>query len=224
VPDDRASPPDPRLHGYGFRHALLREAVLDDLLPGQLTALHERWAQVLQQHLDTSGTDAGLAVRVAHHWYAALDLPRAFAAALTAADAARDAHAPQEELQMLERALQLWARVNNPETITGGDRAALLERASHDAFAAADQDRAASLLGAALPEVDPATDPQRHAHLLVLRVRHSYAMSTTEFQSRVDKALALIPADLPSSDRAWALAKAAEWRLARDEVDVAGPG
>ena len=56
------------LPGYGFRHALLREAALDDVLPGQQTALHERWAQVLQQHLDTSGTDAGLAARVAHHW------------------------------------------------------------------------------------------------------------------------------------------------------------
>ena len=213
---------DRDLPGYGFRHALLREAVLDDLLPGQQTALHERWAQVLQQHLDTSGTDAGLAVRVAHHWYAALDLPRAFTAALTAADAARAAHAPQEEMQMLERALQLWARVSDPETVTGGDRAALLERASHAAFDAADQDRAAGFIDAALPEVDPATDPQRHAHLLVLRVRHSY-LSVTPAQSldRVQRALDLIPADVPSSDRAWALAKAAEWRLTLDEVDLA---
>ena len=69
---------DRELPGYVFRHALLREAVLDDLLPGQQTALHERWARVLQQRLDTSGVEAGLAVRVAHHWYAALDLPRAF--------------------------------------------------------------------------------------------------------------------------------------------------
>jgi DNA-binding CsgD family transcriptional regulator/tetratricopeptide (TPR) repeat protein len=213
---------DRNLPGYAFRHALLREAVLDDLLPGQQTALHERWAQVLQQHLDTSGTDAGLAVRVAHHWYAALDLPRAFTAALTAADAARATLSPQEEMQMLERALQLWARVSDPETITGGDRAALLERASHAAFDAADQDRAAGFIDAALPEVDPATDPQRHAHLLVLRVRHSY-LSVTPAQSldTVRRALDLIPADVPSSDRAWALAKAAEWRLTLNEVDVA---
>jgi DNA-binding CsgD family transcriptional regulator len=213
---------DRDLPGYGFRHALLREAVLDDLLPGQQTALHERWAQVLQQHLDTSGTDAGLAVRVAHHWYAALDLPRAFTAALTAADAAWAALAPQEEMQMLERALQLWARVSDPETVTGWDRAALLERASHAAFDAADQDRAAGFIDAALPEVDPVTDPQRHAHLLVLRVRHSY-LSVTPAQSldTLQRALDLIPADVPSSDRAWALAKAAEWRLALDEVDLA---
>ena len=71
-------------------------------------------------------------------------------------------------------------------------------------------------------EVDPVTEPQRHAHLLVLRVRHSY-LSVTPAQSldTVRRALDLIPADVPSSDRAWALATAAQWRLALDEADVA---
>src|SRR5215472_16562149 len=39
--------------GYGFRHALIREAIYDDLLPGERTRLHTRFAEVL-------GSDAGL--------------------------------------------------------------------------------------------------------------------------------------------------------------------
>jgi predicted ATPase len=39
--------------GYAFRHALIREAIYDDLLPGERTRLHTRFAEVL-------GSDAGL--------------------------------------------------------------------------------------------------------------------------------------------------------------------
>ena len=39
--------------GYAFRHALIREAIYDDLLPGERTRLHTRFAEVL-------GADAGL--------------------------------------------------------------------------------------------------------------------------------------------------------------------
>jgi DNA-binding CsgD family transcriptional regulator/tetratricopeptide (TPR) repeat protein len=212
---------DRELPGYVFRHALLREAVLDDLLPGQQVALHERWARVLQQRLDTSGAEAGLAVRVAHHWYAALDLPRAFSAALTAADAAAVAHAPQEELVMLERALQLWDRVSDQDTVTGGDRAALLERAGEVAFDTGDDERMRSLFAAAVAEVDPGTDPQRHARLLIQRLWHSNTLSGTDLHSGMEQALALIPADVASSDRAWALFKLAQWHGHHDDGDAA---
>jgi DNA-binding CsgD family transcriptional regulator len=212
---------DRGLPGYAFRHALLREAVLDDLLPGQEAALQERWAQVLQQRLDECGTDAGLAVRVAHHWYAALDLPHAFTAALTAADAAAEAHAPQEELVMLERALHLWDRVTDPDTVTGGDRAALLERAGEVAFDAGDEHRMRSLFTAAVAEVDPVTDPQRHAGLLIHRLRFSHTLSATELHGGMERALALIPPDVASSDRAWALFTLAWWHGLHSDGDAA---
>ena len=38
--------------GYHFRHALLREAILDDLLPGEAMALHRRFAETLEARTD----------------------------------------------------------------------------------------------------------------------------------------------------------------------------
>ncbi|MFC4122732.1 ATP-binding protein [Nonomuraea zeae] len=54
--------------GYAFRHALIRDAVYDDLLPGERRRLHARCAEA-QPEL------------AADHWYAAGDRPRAFQAA-----------------------------------------------------------------------------------------------------------------------------------------------
>src|SRR5215470_5867628 len=58
--------------GYAFRHALIREAIYDDLLPGERTRLHTRFAEAL-------GSDPGLvgpgraATEQAYHWYHAHD-------------------------------------------------------------------------------------------------------------------------------------------------------
>jgi len=207
---------DRDLPGYAIRHALLREAVLEDLLPGELTALHEKWAQALQERLDGAPTDAGLAVQVSHHWFAALDLPHAFDAALAAAEAARAAYAPWEESQMLDRALQLWPRIPDPQTAAAGDRAVLLERAGTAAHDAGDDDRSADFYDSALAEVDPAVNPDRHAHLLIKRSD----MDDPESLPRLTEALGLLPAD-PSADRALALGTLAGWHAVRNRWDEA---
>ena len=36
--------------GYTFRHALLREVIHDDLLPGQHARLHAHFAMILEEH------------------------------------------------------------------------------------------------------------------------------------------------------------------------------
>ncbi|MDP9294806.1 MAG: AAA family ATPase, partial [Actinomycetota bacterium] len=46
---------------YRFRHALLREVVHDDLLPGEAADLHLRLARVLERRAQANGTDAQLA-------------------------------------------------------------------------------------------------------------------------------------------------------------------
>ena len=68
--------PDPTagIERYVFRHALLQEAVYDDLLPGERTRLHAAFARTLETR---SGGDAAHAAELAYHWYAAHDLPRA---------------------------------------------------------------------------------------------------------------------------------------------------
>ncbi|UBU11631.1 ATP-binding protein [Nonomuraea gerenzanensis] len=67
--------------GYTFRHALIRDAVYDDLLPGERRRLHARCAEA---HPELA----------ADHWYAAGDRRRAFEAAWTA--------------RRWERVLELW--------------------------------------------------------------------------------------------------------------------
>ena len=64
--------------GYAFRHALLREALYDDLLPGARRRLHARYAEVLGERprLDGAAGAAQLA-EIAGHASAAHDLPLA---------------------------------------------------------------------------------------------------------------------------------------------------
>ncbi|HEX2084456.1 MAG TPA: AAA family ATPase, partial [Solirubrobacteraceae bacterium] len=105
---------------YAFRHALLREAVVDDLLPGERSELHLALAEALERRLDDAdGASVDPAAEVAHHYAEAGDRPRAFAAALRAASDAEKVHANGEAAALLERALELWHRVPDPEQVAG---------------------------------------------------------------------------------------------------------
>ena len=44
--------------GYCFRHALLREVIHDDLLPGQHARLHARFAKILEEHPELMSAEA----------------------------------------------------------------------------------------------------------------------------------------------------------------------
>src|ERR1700748_1756258 len=70
---------------YRFRHALLREAVYADLMPGERTRLHARLAGLLADV-------PGAAAELAHHSMASHDIPGAFAASVRA-------RAPAERLR-----------------------------------------------------------------------------------------------------------------------------
>jgi hypothetical protein len=154
--------------GYTFRHALLREAVDDDLLPGEHSRLHERWALALEQH-PSAGCSSSVAVEIAHHWYESWDVAHAFAAALRAADETRAMYAPREEMLMLERVLEMWDRVPDAAVRAGADRVSVLTRAAASALRAGENDRSAALIESALRSVSRDDDPHRYAHLLVKR-------------------------------------------------------
>lgn len=165
----------PERRGYRFQHALLREVALDDLLPGQLGRLHVRWAEQLEAR-DTGRGSLETLVRLAHHWYAAPDLPRAFRAALDAAAVVRSAAAPDEEQLLLERALALWDVVPDAELVAGVDRVAVQARASEAAVRAGEPARAVALLDAALAGADATSSPLRHAGLLLDRSEAAWAL------------------------------------------------
>ncbi|WP_370466792.1 AAA family ATPase [Streptacidiphilus sp. PB12-B1b] len=96
--------------GYRFRHALVREAVADDLLPGEGSRIKRRYATVLAERPQLVHDDERT-TRLANYWYAAGDPERALPAALDAAREARSRSAFAEQLHLLERALELWDRV-----------------------------------------------------------------------------------------------------------------
>ncbi|WP_354642417.1 helix-turn-helix transcriptional regulator [Kitasatospora camelliae] len=109
--------PDQDGDGYCFRHALVREAVSDDLLPGERHRINRRFATVLEATPDLVRSEAS-AARLANYWYHAHDPARALPTALDAARLARHRNAFAEQLRMLERALELWDQV--PEEVQAG--------------------------------------------------------------------------------------------------------
>ncbi|MFH8365415.1 AAA family ATPase [Streptomyces sp. NPDC018031] len=94
-------------NGYRFRHALVREAVKDDLLPGERSRLNRRYAQALEDDPGLVRADQR-AARLASHWYHAHDPAKALPAVLGAAVEARRRYAHAERLRLLERAMELW--------------------------------------------------------------------------------------------------------------------
>ncbi|MCW7944267.1 hypothetical protein AAW14_19610 [Streptomyces hygroscopicus] len=93
--------------GYRFRHSLVREAVSDDLLPGERSRLNRRYAGALETDPTLVPADQR-ATRLASYWYHAHDAAKALPAVLDAAVEARRRHAHAEQLRLLERAMELW--------------------------------------------------------------------------------------------------------------------
>ncbi len=201
--------------GFGFRHALLREAVLDSLLPGRQATLHRRWAQHLAA-TPAAQTDAGRAVRIAQHWHAAHDTNHAFTASLAAARLLRSAAAPGEELRMLEQALSVWNAVADAEAMACCDQASLQEAAARAASQAGDWERAMQFQTAALSGVDPDTDPLRYASMRLERTRLTEPLGQ-EVTDETERVLAMLPTAPPDTEagriRARALAMLARGRI-----------
>ncbi|SCG48343.1 Predicted ATPase [Micromonospora coxensis] len=155
---------------YEFRHALVREAVHDELLPGEHARLHARYAAAIEAQPQLVAAGRAPA-EIAHHWYAAHDHPRALLAARVAARAAADRYAYAEQSRLLERVLELWELVPDAADRLGMDHLAVLEETLDAATTAGDYGRAITLARAALAEVDADAEPLRAARLFDRRGR-----------------------------------------------------
>jgi DNA-binding CsgD family transcriptional regulator len=190
---------------YSFRHALAREAVYADLLPGERARLHGAFARLLAGR----GHRAESAAERAHHYRESHDLAEALAASLEAADHAQRVGAPAEEHRHLEAALDLWSAVaaDARPAGAGADRVTLTLRASAAAAHAGELHRAVSLTRSALTRLGQDADSE-----LAARVRYTLAGNLLSVDSLTaafaysTEALAMIPEEPPSRTWVWAAA------------------
>jgi DNA-binding CsgD family transcriptional regulator len=201
---------------YVFRHALLREVVHDDLLPGEHAELHLALARALERRVQAEGPGAQIMAGIAHHYLSAGDQPAAFASAVRAAEAADKVHAFGEAAKLYERALELWPRVSDAEGLVGRDRCTLLAQAAQAHEYDVHDVRAEALYEAALESIDEEADPHRAAGLLerlgAMRWRLGLAESGL---ATLERGLALLPPDDVSRERAWLLARRASCIMLR---------
>ena len=223
--------------GYEFRHALVREAVHDDLLPGEHARLHARYAEAIEA--EPALVPAGRApAELAHHWFAARDHARALVAAKHAADAAGRSFAYGEQARLLDRVLELWEDVPESVALLGIGHLDLLEEGAIVAIDAGDHHRALSLTRAALGDLDAEAEPLRAARMLLRRAKLLRNMGKSDGAAECEEAHRLLGrapqgpdrvrllADLAhyysglDSDRAAAIAQEAK-AAADDEGDLA---
>ena len=114
---------------YTFRHALLREAILRDLLPFEAEDLHRRVAEAIVADPRTGSSPADLA-SLALHWAGANDHRRSLEANVAAASASAKVAAYETAAELSLEALRLWPTVDEPETLTTMTRDELLVSAA----------------------------------------------------------------------------------------------
>jgi DNA-binding CsgD family transcriptional regulator/tetratricopeptide (TPR) repeat protein len=196
---------------YRFRHALLREVVRDDLLPGEHRGIDLRIAGALERRAERDGTSPQLAAAIANHFASSGDEPAALRAAIRAADEAERVHAYGQAAALLERALELFDRVDDAEALVGADRVDILGRAAFGRRLEGDFVREETLARAALALVDQRAEPRRAALLLdSLQDAQWHLGRGEESLATLERALSLLPSDKITPERwtlLWSLGK-----------------
>jgi ATP/maltotriose-dependent transcriptional regulator MalT len=181
--------------GYDVRHALLREALQTEMLPGERRRLHVAVATALEKK--------GASAELARHWHAAGDAARALSGFVAAAAAAQATYAWAIALAHYQRAIRLWPEVPDAETRAGMVHVELLRRAAEVATAAGEVDRAARLAEEAMSEVDQDEAPACAARLWTIMGRIRWvAGDMAAACAAYDKAIALMPAEASARERA----------------------
>ena len=172
---------------YRFRHALLREAVHDDLLPGERARLHRSYAEALEEH--GSNNHASLA----YHWRLAQDRRRALASAMAAMRQAKSGYAFASAARFGELVLELWEQVPDAEDAAGIDRVSLLISLGSVLRNAGDDERALAVVQLGLDELDELTvDPVQHVRLVRDRAQYLSNLGRPGPREGYERALALL--------------------------------
>ena len=152
---------------YAFRHALLQEAIYDDLLPTERRRYHANYAAALgARPVPDGAAGAGHLAALAHHASASHDLPAALAAWVAAGRASVESYAFAAAGRSLERALDLWEAVPLDDRPAGVDQVQLLYELSFARMLGGEMTGAVDAARRAVELFTPVTDPVRAALLL----------------------------------------------------------
>ncbi|GAA2931040.1 LuxR family transcriptional regulator [Streptomyces enissocaesilis] len=218
--------------GYRFRHSLVREALSDDLLPGERSRLNRRYAEALEADPTLVPADE-CATRLASYWYAAHDAAKALPAVLKASVEARHRHAYAEQLRLLERAMELWddapadvRAVLRPVDYAGvyppcGCDPATTPLRYLDLMAEAtvagrfggERERALKIAKKALRILEGEDEPLREAWFWVQRARMVSSLARGDGWSELATARDLVRGLPPSAVHAEVLAQVAGWGM-----------
>jgi DNA-binding CsgD family transcriptional regulator/tetratricopeptide (TPR) repeat protein len=186
--------------GYAFRHALIREAVHEDLLPGEHSQVHTKFALAIDADSALVG-DGRADMQKAHHWYSAHNTTWALISAWQASMQASRSVAHAERLVLLARVLELWDQVPDAAERIGADHVLVLEESAAAARDAGEHKRGLAFAESALVQLDERTDPVRVALLLSERHKFRRDLGMPETFEDLDRALSLVPEELDKNAR-----------------------
>lgn len=225
--------------GYRFRHSLVREAVSDDLLPGERARVNRRYAEAMEADASLIRAEERV-IRLASYWYHANDPAKALPAVLAASVAARRRHAYSEQLRLLERAMDLWdsAPQDVREALRPADytdayppcgcdpattplqRLDLLAEATVAARYGGERERALKITKTALRLLEEDPDALRAAWFWTERSRLVASLGRGDGWEEIARAQDLVRGLPPSRVHAEVLVRAAGWGM----LHKPGPG
>ena len=196
--------------GYAFGHAMIRQVIYAQILPGERRLLHRRLAEALA---DRPGSDPGL---LARHWHLAGSQDRAAAAAVLAARHAVSVSAYPEAAKNYALAIELanWLPAAGPD---------LKEEAARAASWAGNSEQAATWAADALAQSGAAAPVDRARRLERLG---RYRWEAGDLKAAVEatgQAVVVLEGEPPSPLQARVLAALATWRMLLGELEVARP-
>lgn len=205
--------------GYEFRHALVREAVTGELLPGESARVHRGFAHALESRPGDPAQRAARAVLVSSHWLEANAFDEAFRASIDGMALSRASFAHATAAQLGERALSLWDAVsdNSSAEMTHVE---LLDKVARSWRSAGEPNRALATIDQALAEVDPA-DLHERAWLLRNKGLMIDAEGRADALGLFEQALDLLGDDDDPTLRAGILAEAASKYMVSGQSDRA---
>jgi len=172
---------------YWFRHALLGEAVYDDLLPGERVRLHAQYVAALQAGV------RGTAAELARHARLAMDLDTALTASIQAGNEASRVGGPDEAAYHYQQALELLVDPRRCAQIDL-DLSKLVVSAAEALSASGDPERAVKVIAEQVERLPVDAPTTWRARMMSTQALLTMAIETTEDPVAISaEAVALVP-------------------------------